>query len=82
MNIPGTSASLDEVQGILVDKAGNVLFSNVADGVVLRLDAATGVLRAEAEIDLGGVYWVYSVAFGSDSSRRYDYCGIRCARTV
>ena len=25
-----------------------------------------------AEIDLGDVYWVYRVAFGSDSSRRYD----------
>ena len=24
-----------------------------------------------AEIDLGGVYWVYQVAFGSDSSNRY-----------
>jgi uncharacterized protein (TIGR03437 family) len=64
VNIPGTSASLDEVQGILVDKAGNVLFSNVADGVVLRLDAATGVLTLVA----GNGTWGYSGDDGSATS--------------
>jgi uncharacterized protein (TIGR03437 family) len=64
VNIPGTSASLDEVQGVLVDKAGNVLFSNVADGVVLRLDAATGGLTLVA----GNGTWGYSGDDGSATS--------------
>jgi uncharacterized protein (TIGR03437 family) len=46
VNIPGTSAGLNDPRSAAVDKAGNVFF---ADGnTVLRLDATTGVLTLMA----------------------------------
>ncbi len=56
VNIPGASASLTEVQGVVVDKAGNVFFTEVYEAAVLRLDATTGVLTLEA----GNGTWGYS----------------------
>jgi uncharacterized protein (TIGR03437 family) len=46
LNIPGTSASLAGVAGIAADPAGNLFF--VDQGIVLRLDATTGVLTLVA----------------------------------
>jgi uncharacterized protein (TIGR03437 family) len=43
-NIPGSAASLYNPQGVAVDGAGNVFFSDSGNSVVLRLDAKTGVL--------------------------------------
>jgi trimeric autotransporter adhesin len=48
VNIPGTSASIGRVAGIAVDAAGNVFIASLTGHVVLRLDAATGVLTLAA----------------------------------
>ena len=47
VGIPGTSASLRAPLYTAVDKSGNVFFS-MANHVVLRLDASTGILTAAA----------------------------------
>ncbi len=46
-NVPGTSAGLYGPSSIAVDKSGNVFFVDT-ENVVLRLDAATGVLTLVA----------------------------------
>lgn len=47
-NIPGASASLSRVTWVTTDKAGNLFMSLPDHHVVLRLDAATGVLTRVA----------------------------------
>jgi hypothetical protein len=47
VNIPGTSASLRLPTSVAVDAAGNLYFPD-GRNVVLRLDAATGVLAVAA----------------------------------
>ncbi|HXB72405.1 MAG TPA: hypothetical protein VNY05_29475 [Candidatus Acidoferrales bacterium] len=48
VNIPGTSASLDIPSSLAVDKTGNIFFADITEHVVLRLNAATGVLTLVA----------------------------------
>jgi uncharacterized protein (TIGR03437 family) len=52
VNIPGTSASLYGPQGVAVDKAGDVFFTDLY--AVLRLDGTTGVLTLVAGTNIGG----------------------------
>ena len=47
VNIPGSSARLDAPASVAVDAAGNLFFAD-GSNVVLRLDAATGVLTLVA----------------------------------
>jgi trimeric autotransporter adhesin len=48
VNIPGTSASIGPVFGVTIDSAGNLFTTASNYNVVLRLDAATGVLTLVA----------------------------------
>ena len=43
-NLPGPSVSLNQIGGVAVDVAGNVFLSLPQLAVVMRLDAATGIL--------------------------------------
>ena len=47
-NLPGTSASLGLVAGVVADAAGNVFLASTQFNAVLRLDAKTGVLTLVA----------------------------------
>ena len=42
VNIPGTQAGLRSVGSVAVDRAGNVLFTDPYNHIVLRLDGTTG----------------------------------------
>src|SRR5271154_4841493 len=47
-NLPGASVSLDQINGVAVDAAGNVFLSLPRYAAVMRLDATTGILTRVA----------------------------------